>query len=116
MIIKKQYMIENDNQVCNTFLIASGKKLRLMKEKVRAIMNNPNPREKPYKINYKKVVKDYKELCYIGCLDEFLINYCWGYFMFNPSFDSPINREAYFLELKDYLKKIDAMDILLNSN
>jgi hypothetical protein len=81
-----------------------------MKEKVKNIINNPN--KKPYKINYKKVIKDYKNIYYDGCMNEFLTNYCWGFFMLNPSIDSPINREAYFLELRDYLNKIDSNELL----
>jgi len=103
-------VIYYDNLVCNTFLTASGIELELMKVKVKKIINNPN--EKPYKINYIKVFKDYKNLSYDGCIDEFLTNYCWGFFMCNPSIDSPVNREAYFLELKDYFSKIDSRGLL----
>ncbi|MCF6349285.1 MAG: hypothetical protein L3J20_13490 [Flavobacteriaceae bacterium] len=108
-------MITQYEQVCSTFLKASGMELELMKKKVKALINTKSSNKKPYKIDAKRVLKDYRKLNH-GCVDEFLINYCWGFFMCNPSIDSPINREAYFLELQDFFRELVSKGVIVSDH
>ncbi|GEM_PF-2273290 len=93
-------MLEKTKEVAGTFLNSTGLELSSMKKEVSLILKRN--KEKVYQINYKKMLSDYIKLNH-DCIDEFSMNYTFGYFMLNPKIDTPINREAYFLELKAYI-------------
>ncbi len=99
-------------KVPTSFLHASDNKLTLLKERVHSIISKKN--NKPYIIDYKKLVIDYQKFSH-GCINEFSTNYTFGFFMTNTSIDSPENREAYFLEIKKFLNRLNSKDPLLSS-
>ena len=81
-----------------TFLDKSDKKYFYKRKKVQQVLKLKN---KPYKLEIKHLNEMF-ERCYSESLDEFAMNYCFGYFMIRPHLDTTILREAMYLEIMAY--------------
>lgn len=66
------------------------------------ILNAYSERQKPYKIDYNVLLLSYS-LWKGGDIDEFCQDQTIGYFLLNPSNDSAEAREAFCMEIREFL-------------
>lgn len=92
-----------------TFLDTSDKNYFYKRKKVDLVLKSSN---KPYILNIEHLKKNYNE-CYIHSIEEFAMNYCFGYFMLRPEIDSMIFREAMYIEIMEYYNNSVVSEMIL---
>ncbi|MCK8523774.1 hypothetical protein M0D21_19485 [Aquimarina sp. D1M17] len=94
-----------------SFLKGTWKQLTKLNHKVHQLINNIN-NDKLYAINYSNLkrrfteeLENYKNNPELIDIDEFSMNYSFGYHCFN-NIDDTLSKQAMFIEVKSYLKTI----------
>ena len=65
-------------------------------------LNGYGDQHKPYKIDYHILLVSYR-MCKHQDLEEFCQDQTLGYFLLHPWDDSPEAREAFYIEIKEFL-------------
>ncbi len=65
-------------------------------------LNGYSELEKPYKIDYNTLLMSY-HLCRGTDIEEFCLDQTLGYFLLNPANDSAEAREAFCIEIREFL-------------
>ena len=89
----------------HTFLNATGKKLVKLSNRVNVILHAIK-KEKPYDIDFIKVENDYRRLNH-GCIDEFSLNYSFGWHAMHKKLNNMESKEALYLEVRNYLVNLE---------
>lgn len=81
-----------------TFLDKSERDFFYERRQVDLVLKSKN---KPYTLSIEHL-KEMYEVCHVVSIEEFAMNYCFGYFMLRPELDSIILREAMLIEILEY--------------
>ncbi len=94
-----------------SFLIGSWKQLQKINEKVNQLVDNLN-NTKLYAINYSNLkrrfteeIENYKNNPELIDIEEFSMNYSFGYHSYN-NIDDVYSKEAMYIEVKSYLRTL----------
>lgn len=88
------FLFEEDSLLCENSLI-----------NLNLILNGLADDKKPYQIDYHTLLMSYS-LWKGNNLDEFCHKQTLSYFLFNSKYDSAVAREAFYIEIREFLSGI----------